>query len=701
MSSSAIATVWQRWHTFTAANTPQLTDILQGPVEAADLAEFSAFGMPLPEELIESLKIHNGQDADCADDFLAGGGRLLSAAEMLEHHRMLREALGELPPTEDDDLPPLTGIGPVRTLNVSERWLPIAEFNGDVTWFLDFDPLPAGQVGQVIRVDLESSEWLVCAESYAQFMDGYVCALEQERIKIEDGNLESVDFWPPIERLPYLADTVLDSSRVLEVGRSGRWDIASRLLTRLSDSPESFRHRVAANAEFQKGNYAKAREALETLRTLDQEVDEDRWLMLDVLEAQERRPALMVELDTQIAKAPNSRLYGRRADLHREIATNPERKGTTAQLLEWLSCPAGQQHRAVCLERAIADYRRARAEQDRDQWRLAEGECLLDMQRWEEAEVLFEETLGRIQAGLGNEEPEEWSPAAFRRESAEQGLRRARTQDEGEDEAMLEDVESLLATLGDGGQLDGAEELRSVRDTFERLRSDESREKAERNADVGRLERDAKHIAQQIVARHVDTPERLASFPVERLDRKARKYYDQARDQLIALGFEHMGDAEPLNHSESTGNRVMIRVMRAADRLTIAAVWRLAGPFSVIEAVELESLLEDHSVLLSNNTGAANPFAAPPKIAQQSLPQGCLMSLLVDTHARRLRDNAIAAVPILDMDDVVELQEQQRLIKREHAREQGWVSDAELRGLLGGSYRELAPRVRELLQEMH
>jgi hypothetical protein len=266
---------------------------------------------------------------------------------------------------------------------------------------------------------------------------------------------------------------------------------------------------------------------------------------------------------------------------------------------------------------------------------------------------------------------------------------------------MLDEVDELLGMFDDDDPSDSVEELRSVRDTFARLRSDESREKAERDADVGRLDRDARHIAEQIMARHADTPERLGTFPPELLDRKAAGYYNRARDQLIALGFEHLGDVEPLNHSESSGQRVMIRVMRAADRLSMAVIWRLAGPFSVVEAVELESMLEDRSILLTNNTGATNPFAAPPLIAQQSLPQDCPLSLLVETHGRRLQSSHGAAMPIADMDGVVAVQERQRVIKRDHARQQGWISEPELRGLLGGSYRELGPRVQALLKGMH
>jgi len=700
MDSTTIETIWQRWHVHAATHTPKLPGTLQGPVDDAELQRLQALDLPLPASLISSLLVHNGQRADSTEDFLAGAGRLLSADDMVSHRNMLRDALSEVAIPADDDVPAQTGIGPVRALTFCERWLPIADSNGDVTWYLDFDPLPTGKSGQVIRVDLEAGEWLVCADSYAQFLDDYVSALEEGRIKVKRGRLESDENWPPIERLPYLADSLLDESRVLEVGRSGRWDVAQRLVGRMANPTEALKLRIAANAEFHQGKCAKAQKALETLRALGEESEADRGLLLDVLEAQVKRPALQAELDAQIASNPDPRLRARRADLHREMAGEPPRKLSRADMLEWLAGPAGQQHHAVCLERAVADYRAARAGQDRDQWRLAEGECLLEMQRWEEAKALFTETVDRLQAALGDSEPEPWSPPAFFLDGAREGLRRAQTQDEGEAESMLGSMDELLGLQGEGEASDIFDELRSVRDTFARLHSDEVREKSMRSTDAGALDHDARNVAEQIVARHPDTPERLEPFPIAQVDRKAAKYYDKVRDQLLALGFEHLGDVESLNHRERSGQHIMIRIMRAPDALTIVAVWRLEGAFGAVDGVELESLLADGSIVLTNNTGAANPFAAPPLIAQQSLPQDCTLPLLVETHMRRLQDVPIAAMPIVDMEGVVALQERQRVINRDHARQQGWINEAELRGLLGASYRELGPRVQALLKNM-
>ncbi|HPF72468.1 MAG TPA: SMI1/KNR4 family protein [Xanthomonadaceae bacterium] len=693
-----VTAMWRRWHAFSAKQTPDIVQSLNGPASENDLQALSGLGFPLPESLVASLRIHDGQSTDSLAEFFAGGGRLLSAAEIPQHRDMLREALSDLDDFDDLDSPP-QGIGPVRCVVFSENRLPIADCNGDVTWFLDFDPLPGGQVGQVIRVDLESTEWVVCADSYGEFFGAYVDALEGGQFDVLDGELDAEECWPPLEQLPAADGDELDETRVLQVGKSGRWDVALKLLRKLPEPSAALEWRVVANAACDEGDNAAALKALAELRRLGEENDDDRELLLELLEEGEDHTALQTEVNHQIARMPSAALYARRARLHGRMATEPPRKGSYSQDMEWLASPAGQQHTAVCLERAIEDFRRARAMEDCEEWRLDEGECLLDMARWEEAEAHFSEAVEQMEAALDGEEPGEWSQEGMHLARARDGLRRAQTRDEGGDDAMMGDMEGLMALLGEMGRGEQVEELRDMLDTFARLKEDGEAEQAERDADPDRLERDARSIAEQIMRRHPDQPERHGPFPLELLDEEAARYYDGSRDQLVALGFDVLGDIEPLNHSETSGKRVMIRLLRSPDRKTIAAVWRLVGAFSVVEAVELESWLEDDSLLLTNNTGAANPFEAPPQVKQQSLPQGCAIDLLVDAHAQRLDDDAHAGRQIGGLDDVLAMQEHQRLIKREHARQNGWVSDAELRGLLGASYRDLAPRVQAILRD--
>jgi hypothetical protein len=127
----------------------------------------------------------------------------------------------------------------------------------------------------------------------------------------------------------------------------------------------------------------------------------------------------------------------------------------------------------------------------------------------------------------------------------------------------------------------------------------------------------------------------------------------------------------------------------------VAAVWRLDHPLGAYEVVDVETELDDGRVLITNNAGTSNPFTQPESIETLSLARGTKMPDLVAAHLPRLAGRPVRPLP--DLDAIVALQERQRVIKRDSARARGWVSDGELRSMLGGSYHELADAVRKEL----
>lgn len=68
--------------------------------------------------------------------------------------------------------------GPVRPIVGSAGAVVVGDMNGDVHWFLDFDPAPGGTPGQVVRVDVECSSWDVLAPSWTQLLVRYAEDLE-------------------------------------------------------------------------------------------------------------------------------------------------------------------------------------------------------------------------------------------------------------------------------------------------------------------------------------------------------------------------------------------------------------------------------------------------------------------------------------------------------------------------------------------
>jgi cell wall assembly regulator SMI1 len=683
-----VAATWAAIEAWAGEERPELLENLRGPASAEDLARLRATGLPIPDALLASLAIHDGEE-DGDDGFFPQGGRWLSAAEMVSHRDMLRAALAGF---DDHDMPAQATLGPVDTDAYRESRLPIIDMNGDVTWYLDLAPPTGGSVGQVIRLDPECGEFVVCAPDFATFLAMYAEDLEAGRIGEADDDEEDdtgldTGPWPPLSRLPALQKGVMGDAELKALGEMGRWSAALALADRLPPAP-GLRTRLEARAAQHEGDVKKALRALDQLAQDGHENDDDVLARIDVLDQAGKAAQALAAAEAALGARPFAALYVRHAELVRALAEEAPAtvKGRKAQL-EWHASPAGQQATAKALEIAIADHDKALALEDRHDWRVARLELLMQAERWEEAEA----GAAAMVAALADD------PAATddRREQAQELLEQAQARGEGANEDMLGSLDEMLAGFAE--MLDGKEskalgELRELREAFAGIMDKEAAERAVLEADPDSTARRAREVAESILKLHADTPERFAPFDAATLDGKARRWYDGARDALLALGFEGATDVEPLRNTEMSGKRVLLRVLFSADRRTCAALYRIQGPFMAVEVVECESVLEDGRILMTNNTGTSNPFAQPENIQPLALPLGMKPGDVLKAHLDRLAGQAVRAIP--DMDAVLALQERQRVIKREAARARGWVSDAELRSMLGGSYRELAPAVR-------
>jgi hypothetical protein len=379
-------------------------------------------------------------------------------------------------------------------------------------------------------------------------------------------------------------------------------------------------------------------------------------------------------LSAEIERHPQPELLALRAEL--TLAASVDAPGDAVrEQIEWLMAPAGQQSAAIGRERALADLDAALARRDSVEWRLLRADVLLESGRWEAAEAAFIDARTRVDTLP----PEERELAS---ERAALGIEWARRGPEGGQE--------LLDALRDCAPAEVRQALAELEESAEQTGdasaagSDEQREHA-------------RGIARKLAELHADIPERYAPFDPNELDRQARVFYDSALAVLERLGYELCADVEPLRNTEQSGTRTLVRLALAPDRLTAAAIWRLAGPHSCYEVTELESVLADGSVVRTNDLGTTNPFEQPSQIMQLSLPPGTDAATLVAVHRERLAEGGERPVELPGLDAVIAAQEHQRVIKREFARSRGWVTDTELRGLLGASFDDLADLVREEL----
>lgn len=197
-----IQQLWSRLEVWANANAPQILKLLNPPATEAEIVRIAEkTGLTPPQSLIELLWIHNGENATYEQGIFPEALYLMSTTEMINFWEMEKSIAPQLPPNE----PPerirqliQDGIifveGPVKPDYSNAKRLPFANFDGNIIWYIDFDPDEGGTVGQVIETDPEGCIWKVLAPSFLAFFETYVADLEAGIYRInQDGYLISSD----------------------------------------------------------------------------------------------------------------------------------------------------------------------------------------------------------------------------------------------------------------------------------------------------------------------------------------------------------------------------------------------------------------------------------------------------------------------------------------------------------------------------
>ena len=190
-----IAALWERLEAWGKEHAPKMLEDLNPGAGEDDLAKLeAALGRKLPEALLQSLAIHNGESDGWPNKVFADLGAYYSCDAIVEHWRMrvdIAAQLGDEFSDEERVEQAAAGLisisGPVKAHTYHRDWIPIMDCNGDVVWALDFAPGDGGEPGQVIQVDLEACDWRVLAPSFDAFFAAYVESLEAGDYPIVNG----------------------------------------------------------------------------------------------------------------------------------------------------------------------------------------------------------------------------------------------------------------------------------------------------------------------------------------------------------------------------------------------------------------------------------------------------------------------------------------------------------------------------------
>lgn len=169
--------VWKRIQLWVGNNAPALSDALFGGVIDEQVKELEeVIEKKLPEDFIESYKLHNGQDPD--QDRLVDGEELLSFDRIVDEWKIWKE-LYDSNTFENENGPlvsaPETGI---KNDWWNPAWIPVTYDGCGNHYCMDLDPGEDGNYGQIIRMWHDSDERELVASSFKEWLSVYADDLE-------------------------------------------------------------------------------------------------------------------------------------------------------------------------------------------------------------------------------------------------------------------------------------------------------------------------------------------------------------------------------------------------------------------------------------------------------------------------------------------------------------------------------------------
>lgn len=184
---------WKTIDQYLRRYSPDTFKTLKGPASDYEIESLiEKIKLPIPDALIQSLKIHNGQEDKLHSPSFIDYHNLLSCSDIIEVYDMMNGIF----PDEDT----IWYIEPdtcqfVKIYYIwNKRWLPFTEANGDGL-MLDFDPAPLGETGQIIyRPNSSNIPDKPISNSYSDWLETICERLEKGEFLVRDGIIEIKDF---------------------------------------------------------------------------------------------------------------------------------------------------------------------------------------------------------------------------------------------------------------------------------------------------------------------------------------------------------------------------------------------------------------------------------------------------------------------------------------------------------------------------
>lgn len=379
-------------------------------------------------------------------------------------------------------------------------------------------------------------------------------------------------------------------------------------------------------------------------------------------------------------------LYERRAVCCRQRAETALAADVEGEVTD----PASDHPARVWLEAAVGDYTRAiAAAPDGPGLYRARAECWRRLGQWLEAEA--DEAAAARADG-----PSQASGAT--RPAAHNDTARARR------EALLDDLQQVLAPHP--ADTPAPEPARGATDA-DCLADDPTRPQAQA-------------LAHEIYALAHQPPIELRSAHPEDVPRTARRFVTRVAERLEPLGFEALGDFESHPPRSKRARSTLVRLFLSPDETVNVSAFRLwpahrgrwwliglmglFGPLRSRGLVEMQSVLTDGRYVVTRNAGRLDPFGSGGAVRINDLPARTPAERVYEYHLEVLaqirHDTGHQPHRFEGLADILATHDAVRIRLNQYRQQIGYVTEAELRQLLGPDYGDLGGPVRRAIEQL-
>jgi len=174
-----VRTAWREIDAWLEKHAPQIFESMHDGAEQSQLDRFKKdTGIVLPEDLLESYRMHDGQGSHDNAAGLFDGWYYAPFSTLYEEWRR-QENL-------DDELSDFELRGPLKRRYYSKLNVPFALDHGGNYLGLDLDPGAGGHVGQIINYGGDELVRYVLAPSLASFLSSFAEDLRHGRYQVEE-----------------------------------------------------------------------------------------------------------------------------------------------------------------------------------------------------------------------------------------------------------------------------------------------------------------------------------------------------------------------------------------------------------------------------------------------------------------------------------------------------------------------------------